>query len=203
MNINDVLIRVLKKNNELSEQILNRNEEEDKSKHTLEIKACEAPSLDQEIAEKFQDEEWEISNLEQPKQVEINCQTEYELWQSDELKKIEMETQKRKSELERLRAAARELMKAEEEEIAQLKRALAAKEDNRSRQEDKVYQEEEDEEWETNFVVDETSSEEELELPVTRSSTAKKNASKRRQVVPGRWIPQMTTGRGSPIGVGN
>ena len=39
MNINDVLIRVLKKNDEMSEQILYRNEEEGEVKHTLEIKA--------------------------------------------------------------------------------------------------------------------------------------------------------------------
>ena len=39
MNINDVLIRVLKKNDELSEQMLYRNEEEDEVKHTLKIKA--------------------------------------------------------------------------------------------------------------------------------------------------------------------
>ena len=39
MNINDVLIGVLKKNDEMSEQILYRNEEENEVKHTLEIKA--------------------------------------------------------------------------------------------------------------------------------------------------------------------
>jgi len=203
MNINDVLIRVLKKNDEISEQILHRNEEEDEVKLTLEIKAREA--RDREIAEKFQDEEWEISKLEQLKQVEINRQTEDEQWQSDELKKIEKETKNRKSELERLRAAARELqeanqlMEAEEEEIAQLKQALGAKEDNRgssktrgrssekksSRQEDKVY-EEDDDEWEGNFIVEEASSEEELEQPVRRGSNTKRNVSgsPKRRLVP-------------------
>jgi hypothetical protein len=174
MNIYDDLIQVLKKNIELSKQILHRNEKE-----------------------KFQGE---ISKLEQLKQVEINLQTEDdELWQSDELKNIEKETKNRKSELESLRAASRELeeatrlMKVEEEEIAQLKRALAAKEDNQgssktrarssekmsSRQEDKVYEEEDEleEYWDGNVVVEETSSEEELELLVRRSSTAKRNAS--------------------------
>ena len=48
MNIDDVLVRVLKKNDdsEMSEQILYRNEEEDEVKHTLEIKA----SRDREMA---------------------------------------------------------------------------------------------------------------------------------------------------------
>jgi hypothetical protein len=143
-------------------------QEEWEEKHALEITA-----RDREIAEKFQE-------LEQLKQVEINRQTEDKRWHSDELKKIE--TKDRKSELDRLRVAARELeeanrlMKAEEEEIAQLKRAPAAKEDNRrsnniharssvkkiSRQEDEVV-EEEDEEWEA-------SSKEEEERSVRRSS---------------------------------
>jgi hypothetical protein len=168
VNINDVLIRVLKKDGQTSEQIANRNEEE---KHDLEITAREA--RDREIAENFQE-------LEQLKQVEINRQAEDEQWHCDELKKIEEEEKYRKSELDRLRAAARELeeakrlKKAEEEEIAQLKRlrASAAKENNRrsnniqarsnvkksSRQEDEVV-EEENEEWE-----------EEEERPVRRSS---------------------------------
>ena len=201
MNICDEIIQVLKKNNEISEQLLHRHEEEDKDhkvKHTLEFKACEAPSRDRERAERLQDEEWEISKLEQLKQVEIDRQSEDELWQSKELEKIAKATKDRKSQLERLRAAARDseleeatsLMKAEDE-IAQLKRALAAKEDNRgsiktraqsskkrsSRQEDKAYQEEHSDEWEGYFVVEESSSEEELELPVRRSSTAKRNAS--------------------------
>ena len=163
MNINDVLLRVLKKNDQLSEQILHRNEEEEEEKHALEILAREAVTArearDREVAEKFQEEEWEITKLEQLKQDEINRQIEDERrrennkaqdreiaemfqneederWHSDELKRIEKETKDRKKELERLRVAARELeetkrlMKAEEE-IAQLKRALAAKEDNR------------------------------------------------------------------------
>ena len=188
MNVNNVLIAVLKKNYQILEQILHRNEEKE-GKHALEIKAREA--RDREIAEKFQNEEWEISKLEQLKRIEIDRQIEDEQWESDELKKIEKEAKDRKSELERLRVAAREfeeanrLMKAEEEEIAQLKRVLAAKENNRrsdniqarssekksSRQEDDVYEEEE-EEWEGNFIVETASSEEEDELPVRRSSMA-------------------------------
>ena len=109
MNIKDVLIRVLKKNDQLSEPILHRNEE-DEVKHTL--------ARNQEI-----------SKLKQLKQVEINCQTKDERSHSNELKRIEKETNERKSELECLRAAARELKEAnrlkeaEEEEIARLKHA--------------------------------------------------------------------------------
>lgn len=201
MNINDVLIRVLKKNDEISEQILHRNEEEEEVKLTLEIKAREA--RDREIAERFQNEEWEITKLEQQRQVEINRQTENERLHSDELKRIEKETKDRKSQLERLRVAARELEEAnrkaeeEEEEIAQLKRALAAKEANRrgnntrarsserksSRQEVSV-SEEEEVEWEGNFFVEEASDED--ERPVRRGSEAKRSASgsPRRRLVP-------------------
>jgi len=94
---------------------------------------------------------------------------------------------------------ANRLMKAEEEEIAQLKQALAAREDNRgssktrgrssekrsSRHEVRVY-EEEDEEWEGNFIVEAASSEEEVEQPVRRGSNAKRNVSgsPRRRLVP-------------------
>ena len=200
MNINDVLLRVLKKNDQISEQLQHRNEEEDEAKLALEIEAREArEALDREIAEKFQNEEWEISKLEQLKRIEIDRQIEDEQWQSDELKKIEKEAKDRKSELERLRVAARELeetnrlVKAmkEEEEIAQLKRVLAAKEDNRrsnnireqssekkksSRKEDHVY-EEENEEWGGSFIVEGASSEEEDEQPVRTSSKGKRNAS--------------------------
>jgi hypothetical protein len=155
MNINDVLLRVLKKNDQLSEQILHRNEEEEEEKHALEILAREAimarEARDREMAEKFQKEEWEITKLEQLKQVEDErwenevrdremaekfSKEEDERLHSDELKKLEKETKNRKLELERLRVAARELeetnrlMKAEEE-IVRLKRELAAKEDNR------------------------------------------------------------------------
>ena len=205
MNINDVLIRVLKKNDEISEQILHRNEE-DEAKHTQEIKALEA--RDREIAEKFQDQEWEISKLEQLKQLEIDREAEDERWHSNELKKIEKESNERKAELERLRAAARELKEAsrlkeaQEEEIARLKQTLAAKENNRrnnktrarsserntrsSRQEVEVY-EEEDGEWEGNLIVEGASEEEEeFEQPVRRSSKARRNVSgsPKRRLVP-------------------
>ena len=185
MNINDVLIRVLKKNDQHSEEVLRRNEEEDETKHTLAIKALEA--RDREIAEKFQVQEWEISRLEQLKHLEFDREPEDERWHSNELKKIEKETNERKAELERLRAAARELkeasrLKEAEEAIARLKQALAAKEENRrsngtrsSRQEDEVYKEE-DGEWEGNLIVEGAFSEE-FERLVRRSSRAKRNAS--------------------------
>ena len=139
MNINDVLVRVPKKDEQTSQKILHRNEEmhpqgiiagearhrgyANESEHPVEIQMLEGP--DREI---FQKEAYERRN-------------------SDDLKKIKKETKDQK----RLRVAARELdsekgdrlMKAEEE-IAQLKRALAAKEDKKiqaqssknSRQED-------------------------------------------------------------------
>jgi hypothetical protein len=228
MNISDVLIRVLKKDDQTSEQIRIRIEEEEKHdleilareardreiakksqeeweetrKHTLEIMAREAQ--DREMAKKLQEEEWEkqaleitareardremaqkFQEFEQLKQYEINGQTKDEKWHCDDsgLKKIEKETKDRKSELNRLRAAARELeeekrlKKAEEEEIAQLKRAPAAKEDNRrcnniqarssikksSRREADVVEEEDED-------SEEASSKEVEERPVRRSS---------------------------------
>ena len=94
------------------------------------------------------------------------------------MKKIQKEAKDRKSDLERLRVAVRELEEAEEE-IAQLKRALAAtsKEDNRLyRQEGKV-DDEKDEDCEGNSVVEsEAASKEEEERPVRRSSKVKMNA---------------------------
>ena len=105
MNINNIPIRVLKENGQIIEQTLHRNEEE--VKHALEIRARDA--RDREIVDKFQEEEWEISKLEQLKQVEIDRQTEDQQWHSNELKKIEKERKYRKSELERLRVAARAL----------------------------------------------------------------------------------------------
>ena len=82
---------------------------------------------------------------------------------------------------------ANRFKKAEEEEIAQLKRTLAAEEDNRRsnkiraqssekkspRQEDEV-DEEEDEEWEGTFIAGEASEQE--ERPVRRSSKVRRNA---------------------------
>ena len=189
MNINDVLLRVLKKNDQLSEQIQHRNEEEE-VKHALEIRAREA--RDREIAEKCQEEEWEITKLERLKQVEIDRLTEGERWHSEELKKIEKEARDRKLELERLREAASEmeeanrLKEAEEEEIAQLKRRLAAEEDNRRNNKSRsrssetmsssrLEDEEEDEEWGGNIMVEEASDREEARF--VRSSKAKRSAS--------------------------
>jgi hypothetical protein len=193
LNVNDVLIRILKKDQ-------HRNEEE---KHVP-----ENITRDREVAEKLQEksnsedtekrtqeniageaQDQEILKPEQLKQVEIpvNSQTEVERWHlsADELKKIEKETKDRKSELERLRVAVRELEEANdsaEEEIAQLKQALAAKEDNQRSNKIQVRSSENlkkgsrhvhwQEELEGNFIVkpEEASSEEEEERPVRRSS---------------------------------
>ena len=193
MNINDVLLQIMRKNDRISEQILHRNEEE--VNQALAIIARDA--RDREIAERFQEEEMEklreISRLERLQQVEIDRQAEEERSHAEELKKIEQETKDRKSELERLRAAAsaveeaNRVKKAEEEEIAQLKRILAAervRKKKNSREED----EEEEEEWEGEFKVEEATSEEEVEVerPARRSSKIKTNrsgSSKRRPVV--------------------
>jgi hypothetical protein len=238
MNINDVLIRILKKDDQISEQILHRNE-----KHVLENIAREARDREmaeriqvelnsedsekrraqentgREIAEKFQEEgdsrkralenseaqDREIPKPEQLKQVEmpvtVNSQTEVKRWRSDELKKIEKETKDRKSELERLRAlAACELeeanrsMKAAKEEIAQLKQALAAKEDNQRSNEIQARssekkssrhwhwqpEPEEDEELEGNFIenLKEASSKKEEERPSPASPPSSRKSPK-------------------------
>ena len=129
MNINDVLVRVPKKDEQTSQQILHRNEE----MHPQGIIAREARHRG--YAKKLQNESEhpvEILMLEDPDR-KIFQKEAYERRNSDELKiKKEAKDQKR------LRVAARELdsekgdrlMKAEEE-IAQLKRALAAMEDKK------------------------------------------------------------------------
>lgn len=188
MNINDVLVQLMRKNDQISEQILHRNEEEEIN-HALAIIARDA--RDREIAEKLQEGEidalGEISN-----EVEIDSQVENDRLHSEELKKIEKEAKDRKSQLERLRATAsaieeaNRLKKAEEEEIAQLERALAAEEDrqnNRARKKKSSREDDEDEEeeWEGNFNVEEATSEEEEgeDRPVRWSSKMKSSEIKR------------------------
>ena len=117
----------------LSEQIRYRNGED--IKHILEITAREA--RDQEEAERIHEEERKvvkkISILEHLRlnQLEIDHHAEDEPEQSEELKKRE-KGKHRQSELERLRAAARavemanRLKKAEEDEIVELRRKIAA-----------------------------------------------------------------------------
>ena len=197
MNINDILMQIMRKNDQISEQILHRNEEEELN-HALEIIARDA--RDQELAEKMQAEELEISKeilkLEHLNQVEIDRHVEEGRSHSENLKKIEKEKKGRKSELERLRAAAsameeaNRLKKAEEEEIAQLKRTLAAEEANRrssaiqaqsskkhesSKEEDEIDEAQEDRE--VDFIVEEATSEEEEDRPVRKSSKVKRNCS--------------------------
>ena len=182
----------MRKNDQLSEQILNRNEEEEVN-HTLANLSRDI--RDQETTKRIQDEEREelreILELERMKQVELDRQLEDEQSHAEELKTIEKETRDRKSELERLRAAAsaveeaNRLKREEEEEIAQLKRTLAAEEDRRSKsvrkqKSSRVVEEEdeEEEEWEGNFRVEEATSEEEEERSAKRISKAKRNGSR-------------------------
>jgi len=186
ININDVLLQIVRKNDQLSEQIQHRNKEED-LKRALEAK-------DREMAEKIQEEEIErekeIEELARLKQVETDRQAEDE-WHSDQLKKIERQKKDRRSELERLRAAASEIersRKSEEEEIAQLRRKIAAEErikpmqvQSSRKKSSRVQSEvEEEEEWEGNLMVEAASSEEEeiIAQPVRTSSKVRKNLSK-------------------------
>lgn len=188
MNINDVLMQLMRKNDQLSEQILHRNEEED-FKRALEVTALEA--TDREEA-RIRTEN-AITVLDRMKQVEIDHQAGDERWHSDELKRIEEETRHRQSELERLRAIeiANRLKKAQDEEIAELRRKIAANEDsqrstmiqvqsstkkgNRPRIEDS-----EEEEWRGTVLVEAATSEEEEEVrqPVRKNSKVKMNPSK-------------------------
>jgi hypothetical protein len=171
MSINDVLIQVLK-DEQTSEQILHRNDddEEENLKHALVIIDREA--RDPEYAEKLQEE----LKSENKHSLEIIAKSsrcrEMIAEKSDELKKIEKEIKDKKLELERLQAATHEREEAnrsimkKEDEIAQLKRALAVqvagKEDNRQSNKIKIQarssekksfrheleDEEKDEEWE-------------------------------------------------------
>lgn len=187
-----MLLQIVKKNDQLSEQILHRNEEED-LKRALESIARD--TRDREMAEKIQEQmerEREIEELERLKQIELDRQAGDE-WHSDQLKKMERQKKDRRSELERLRAAASEIersKKVEEEEIAQLRRKIAAEERTKpmqvqsskknSRVQDEV---DEEKEWEGDFMVEEATSEEEEEeiivQPVRRSSTnVRRNPSK-------------------------
>ena len=194
MNITGVLMQIVRKNDQLSEQILHRNEEED----IREARDREdAGKIDEEEMEKVQQD---ISVLERLKQVEIDHQAGDEKWHSHELKRIEKETTDRQSELERLRLAANaveianRLKKAQEEEIAELKRKIAGEEDgrptlihaqsskdkrdSRRKVEEEEEAEEEEEEWRASVIVEEATSEEEEQVPMTRTSKLKRNSSK-------------------------
>lgn len=194
MKINEILIQLVRKNDQLSEHILYRNDEH--VKRALEITAHEA--RDWEVAEKIHEEEVEkvkeISALEQMKQAQIDCRARDEQWHTDELKKIEMATKDRESELERLRVAANavelanRLKKAREEEaMAKLDEniqrrssdhAQSSGKTNTSRRQEDV---EEELRWEGTITVEEpviSQEEEELPRPVKRNSKEKKNSSK-------------------------
>ena len=121
MNINDVLIRVLKKDKQTSEQILHRNEaEEENLKHAPEV-------IDREYARKLPEDKHSLETI----APESSRDREMIAEKSDELKKIEKEIKDQKSELERLQVATREREEANrlmEEEIGAQLREL---EDNR------------------------------------------------------------------------
>jgi len=198
MNINDVLTQLVKKNDQLSEHILHRNEEEN-VKRALEITAREA--RDRQEAERIQAEELkavqEITVLDRLKQVEIDHQAKDERWHSDELKKIEKETEDRQLELERLRTAAstleiaNRLKKAQQEEMDKLRRIIAAGEDSRrsntihaqSRKNNYTSRQQGDDEeegWGGNVAIEGATSEEEEDVrqPARRGSKVKRNLSK-------------------------
>jgi hypothetical protein len=115
----------------LSEQIRYRNGQD--IKRVLQITAHEARELEE--TESIQEQELKvvkkISTLEHLNQLEIDHQTEDGREHSEELKK-RAKGKDRQSDLERLRAAARavqmanRLKKAEEEEMAELRRIIAA-----------------------------------------------------------------------------
>jgi hypothetical protein len=168
MNINDVL----KKDEQTSERILHRNEEEEEM-HPQEIIAHDSSSEARDREEKHARE---VRDLEMAKKIQ---KEEDERWHSDKLK-IEKET--KELERDRLRVAARELeevnrlMKAEEE-IVRLRRKLAAKDSQEQwskkknfRLEDEVDEEEEEE---GDFIANEAFpiDEEERFVPVRRRYT--------------------------------
>ena len=133
MNINDVLLQILRKNDQLSEQILHRNEEADLNRAP---ESTARSTRDHEMAEKINEEE--IPELGGPTQVEIShhVDSEDERWDFDELERIEKEARDRQSELKRLRASAKEIetakrLKKAQEEIAKLRQKTGHEEDNR------------------------------------------------------------------------
>lgn len=95
----------MRKNDQLSEQIQHRNDEE--LNHALAIFARYAK--DREIAERLQEGEiemvGEISKVELLTQVEIDSEVEDDRWHSEELKKIEKETEDRKPEVRHIIAS--------------------------------------------------------------------------------------------------
>ncbi|KAF8816232.1 hypothetical protein BYT27DRAFT_7238066 [Phlegmacium glaucopus] len=137
------------------------------------------------------------SVIERLTQVEVDRAAMDQRWHSYELKRIEKEAKDRQLELERLRTAASAVdlanrrKKAEEDEIAELKRRLADQDSRRSvsvqsHRRGSPMPQDEEAEWRGSVVVEGASSEEEEEAgrPVRRSSKAKSNPSKS----PRRWL---------------
>ncbi|KAF8800312.1 hypothetical protein BYT27DRAFT_7342475 [Phlegmacium glaucopus] len=157
-NIQEVIMQLGRKIDQLSEQLLHWDERED-VKDTLETTARKL--RDQAEMEKI-DEKGLI-------QVEIDRRAKDDGLHSDQLK-IEKETKDRLEDLQAALSLANHLKEAQEEEIAELRRKLAAKEDSRRtttilassekksfRRQDEI---EEEEKWRGNVVVEVTSDEE-------------------------------------------
>lgn len=207
MDVNEVLIQLVRRNVQISEQIMFRSEQD--VKRALEIAAREARH--REAVEKFCAKELEkvneISLLDRSKEFELDCLARDERW-ADELKRIEKETKDWQLELERIRAIVdmvqvENSLKKVQEEMADLRQKIAAQEDSqrnasntiqaqsstcekRFRGKDEV-EEEEEKECGGNIMVKEATSEAEEERHHVRGrSKAKRNAlksPKRRPVV--------------------
>ena len=167
--------------------------DENEVRRAVDISAQEA--RDRELAEEIHEEEVrkQISVLDHQKRVEIDCLYRDERWHLDELKKIELETNERQSELERLRATASAMERAKflknTEEMAELKRNNAAEENSQPRSKVQAQSSKEkspkrkcvvEEEEGLSFTIEGATSEEEeeVERPVRRSSKEKKKPSK-------------------------
>jgi len=185
MNINDVLLQLVRKNDQLSEQILHRNEEEDLQRATA------RHARDHELAQRVNEEE--ISQFERSTQVEIIPLTdsEDEVWHSDELEKIEKQSKDRQSELKRLRTAVKEIetakgLKKAQQETIKSRQKTGHEEDHRgttiqgesSKRKNNPKRHEGVAERGRNIVIEVTSEDEGVGHPAKRSSKARRKPSK-------------------------
>lgn len=182
MNINEVLVQLLKKNEQLSEQILSRNEDEE-VRVALESSARDAS--DRELAEKLQKEELEIL-----KEYDRLKRIQEEQLQVEEARKIEKGNKDLQSTLEPRRATGTSMEM--EQRIAEMRRKLAAEQDKvqsatirgessrktQNFRKKATVEDEEEGECEVNFVFEAATSAEEDESDVGR--TVRKNSGARR-----------------------
>ncbi|KAF8806020.1 hypothetical protein BYT27DRAFT_7294516 [Phlegmacium glaucopus] len=192
---------LIRKNDQLSDQILHRNEEED-IKCSQEITTCEY--MDQEEAERIHREKLKtvkefsvVERLDPAEADRAERRHTDDRWYTDELRKIEKEAIYRHLELELLRTAASVVdlahrLKKAQEEISQLKQKIVADQDGRrstlvqSSKRRVTGHKTGGGGWRGNVVV-EGEEEEEAGRPVRRSSSrsrAKRNPSKS----PKRWL---------------